>query len=226
VDERTLRRTLRLLAPSSLASIGAVPESVLELARAAQIPVAIGDVLVSDESRMASIGQAQEDVGYAQFAYLAAKGHEQIAYLLPDDDSLSGFASHRFIGARRAQEQLGLPKFRHARRPISRSKLTALAKTWANAGITAVCAYNDDWALPLLGCMHDLGLHAPDDLAVIGVDDIPAAAFSIPPLTTMHHDMQVAAMRSIAVLDVAAGRIAEMPEPERPFSTLVERVSA
>ena len=47
--------------------------------------------------------------------------------------------------------------------------------------VTAVCAYNDDVALAVLAGMHRLALTAPGDLAVIGVDDIPAAALAVPP---------------------------------------------
>jgi DNA-binding LacI/PurR family transcriptional regulator len=226
VDPQTLLRTLRLLSPSSIASIGAVPQFVLDLASAAQIPVAIGDRLVGSDAPQSTAGLAREEVGSVQIEYLASRGHEHIAYLLPDDPSLQDFSSHRFAGAREAQHSLDLPRLRSARAPISRRRLTEIAGKWVKSGITAVCAYNDDWALSLLGCMHDLGLRAPDDLAVIGVDDVPAAEFSIPPLTTLRHDMAVFAKRSIAVLDQAAGRAIDVPDPGMPFSTLVQRKSA
>ncbi len=68
--------------------------------------------------------------------------------------------------------------------PRSHSRLTT-----ANPRITAVCAYNDDVALALLAGMRELGLTAPADLAVIGMDDIPAAAFAAPALTTINSDI-------------------------------------
>lgn len=226
VSTPTLLRTLRLLSPSSIASIGEVPREVLELARSAEIPVSIGDRLMGADTPQTTAGLAREEVGFAQVEYLVSRGHERIAYLLPDDQSLHEFASHRFAGARAAQSRFSLPGLRHARAPITRRRLTHLAREWSGAGITAVCAYNDDWAVALLGCMHDLGLSAPDDLAVIGVDDIPAAEFSIPPLTTLRHDMEVFAKHSIAVLDMAAGRAVETLDPQRPFSSIVVRRSA
>lgn len=226
VSTTTLLRTLRLLAPSSIASIGEVPQEVLELATAAEIPVAIGDRLVGANVPQTTAGLAREEVGFAQVEFLASRGHERIAYLLPDDPSLHEFASHRFAGAVAAQSRLALPRLRHARAKMTRTRLQALAQQWAKSGVTAVCAYNDDWAVALLGCMHDLGLSAPDDLAVIGVDDIPAAEFSIPPLTTLRHDMEVFAKHSIAVLDLAAGRTVEPMDPTRPFSSIVVRRSA
>jgi hypothetical protein len=54
-----------------------------------------------------------------------------------------------------------------------------------DAGVTGICAYIDDVALAVLAGLRSLGLAAPDDLAVVGVDDVPAARLAAPPLTTV-----------------------------------------
>ncbi|WUJ76358.1 substrate-binding domain-containing protein [Streptomyces sp. NBC_00377] len=56
--------------------------------------------------------------------------------------------------------------------------------------------FNDDIALAVLVAPRSLGLRAPDDLAVIGVDDIPGAATAQPPLTTVVRDIDVIAASS------------------------------
>ncbi len=58
---------------------------------------------------------------------------------------------------------------------------------------------------------HRLGLSTPDDAAVIGVDDIPAAKLAVPPLTTVTTD-QAAIARHLAqtVVSIITG------EPEPP----------
>lgn len=53
----------------------------------------------------------------------------------------------------------------------------------------AVFAQNDRMALGVLRAARDLGVHIPDQLAVIGVDDMPLASHFDPPLTTMRQDM-------------------------------------
>ena len=53
---------------------------------------------------------------------------------------------------------------------------------------TAVFAQNDQMAVGVLRAARDLGLVVPDQLSVIGVDDIPLAAYFAPPLTTLKQD--------------------------------------
>jgi len=53
----------------------------------------------------------------------------------------------------------------------------------------AVFAQNDRMALGVLHAARELGLHVPQQLAVIGVDDMPLASYFDPPLTTVRQDM-------------------------------------
>jgi len=66
---------------------------------------------------------------------------------------------------------------------------------------TAVVAADDSIALALLRCLHEAGVRVPQDLSIAGIDDIPASAQSIPPLTTLQQpisDMAAAAFRAMA----------------------------
>ena len=53
---------------------------------------------------------------------------------------------------------------------------------------TAVFAANDQMALGLLRALHERGRTVPEDVSVIGFDDIPEAGSFLPPLTTVHQD--------------------------------------
>ncbi|MFC9288344.1 LacI family DNA-binding transcriptional regulator [Streptomyces sp. NPDC057052] len=53
---------------------------------------------------------------------------------------------------------------------------------------TAVFAANDQMALGLLRALHERGRRVPEDVSVIGFDDIPEAGSFLPPLTTLHQD--------------------------------------
>lgn len=52
-------------------------------------------------------------------------------------------------------------------------------------GVTALFALNDKMALGAMKRLHELGLRVPHDVAVVGFDDIPAASYSVPGLTTV-----------------------------------------
>lgn len=54
---------------------------------------------------------------------------------------------------------------------------------------TAVFAQNDRMAIGALRAIRSLGLSVPEDVAVIGVDDMPLASYFDPPLTTMQQDI-------------------------------------
>jgi DNA-binding LacI/PurR family transcriptional regulator len=54
-----------------------------------------------------------------------------------------------------------------------------------DTGATAVLAYNDLVAVGILSRLSELGIAVPEQLSVVGFDDIPLAAMVIPPLTTV-----------------------------------------
>lgn len=51
-------------------------------------------------------------------------------------------------------------------------------------GATGVLAFNDLVAMGLMSGLHELGVRVPDELSVVGFDDIPFARYLVPPLTT------------------------------------------
>jgi DNA-binding LacI/PurR family transcriptional regulator len=50
---------------------------------------------------------------------------------------------------------------------------------------TALMAGNDTIAFGAIAAIHEAGLRIPDDIAIVGYDDIPKARYAVPPLTTM-----------------------------------------
>lgn len=56
-------------------------------------------------------------------------------------------------------------------------------------GITAIMGGNDKMAIGAMRYLRERKLQIPDDISVMGVDDMPAAAFTNPGLTTIHHDL-------------------------------------
>ncbi|MCH1866087.1 LacI family DNA-binding transcriptional regulator [Nocardioides sp. CFH 31398] len=70
----------------------------------------------------------------------------------------------------------------------------------AGAGaVTAVLAANDSMALGLLNALHERGVRVPDDVSVVGFDDVPEAAFYWPPLTTVRQEFARLGSRAVEV---------------------------
>ena len=89
---------------------------------------------------------------------------------------------------------------------------------------TAVYAANDRMAQGILLALHEAGIRVPDDFSVVGFDDVPEAAYMIPPLTTVRQDFHTLGQRCIeALLPLMDGEPPIRPEPLVP--TLVVRAS-
>ncbi|MDH2412860.1 LacI family DNA-binding transcriptional regulator [Nocardioides sp. CER19] len=78
--------------------------------------------------------------------------------------------------------------------------------------VTAVFCANDQMALGLLRAMGETGRSVPGDVSVVGFDDIPEAAYLLPPLTTVQQDFAAVGHRAIGTLRAALEGEAA-PEP-------------
>ena len=65
---------------------------------------------------------------------------------------------------------------------------------------TAVFAANDQMAAGLMHAFRDGGVNVPNDVSVVGFDDVPLAAHLWPPLTTVHENFALIGRRAVAVL--------------------------
>jgi LacI family transcriptional regulator len=70
-----------------------------------------------------------------------------------------------------------------------------------NADLEAVFVSNDQMALGVLKAAHQLGWSVPDDLGVVGFDDIPEAAYFLPALTTVRHELKGVGSQAVVLLN-------------------------
>jgi DNA-binding LacI/PurR family transcriptional regulator len=99
----------------------------------------------------------------------------------------------RLRGYRAALEEAGLPwstvpvyECPGSSREYGRRAAEALLSP--EHGPTAILASSDQLALGVIARAKERGLSVPEDVSVVGFDDIPAAAGADPPLTTVHQD--------------------------------------
>ncbi len=90
--------------------------------------------------------------------------------------------------------------------------------------VTAVFTANDHIALGLLRALHEHGRRVPEDVSIVGFDDVPEAAHFWPPLTTVRPDFYAAA---VAALDLLLARINGESTPTRRMVApeLIQRAS-
>lgn len=169
--------------------------------------------------------QSQNWVGRLQARHLADAGHRRLGYAIPVDERLRDFYELRLHGVQMACSELGLPA------PVVREVGTdadaaaVAARSWRSDDVTAVCAFNDELAFVLLAGTRREGIRVPRDLAVIGVDDIPVAAFADPPLTTVNLHLGTVA-GDIAEAIVAGPRNRPALDPTHSSATVIVRDSA
>ncbi|MFG3339967.1 LacI family DNA-binding transcriptional regulator [Glycomyces sp. NPDC048151] len=93
---------------------------------------------------------------------------------------------------------------------------------------TAVFCANDDTAIGVARALHEAGRRVPEDVSLVGFDDIPAAAYLNPPLTTVQQDFEGDATHALDVLmRLLPGAAPGGPETEAaaPRRRLVVRAS-
>ena len=95
----------------------------------------------------------------------------------------------------------------------------------ADPEVTAVLCGNDHMALGLLRALAEHGRRVPDDISVVGFDDIPESGYFLPPLTTVRQDFGALGRHAVGVLmsvidgQPAPGTCLRVPPP------LVDRAS-
>lgn len=91
---------------------------------------------------------------------------------------------------------------------------------------TAVFAANDDMAIGLIRALVEAGLRVPEDVSVVGFDDIPVSAYLTPPLTTVRQPFDAVAHDGLRLLVQAIEKPdAEPAPPNDPPVELVVRAS-
>jgi DNA-binding LacI/PurR family transcriptional regulator len=68
------------------------------------------------------------------------------------------------------------------------------------AGVTAVFVANDEMSIGVMQALAESGKEVPSHVSVVGMDDIPAAAYLRPPLTTVRQDFDGLALRGLGSL--------------------------
>ncbi|MFT4123133.1 MAG: LacI family DNA-binding transcriptional regulator [Microbacteriaceae bacterium] len=178
------------------------------------------------DARVAVVDVAElgsfDGIGRLQAERLVSRGHRVLAFAMPTDPRLEAFARERLQGVIDVCSERGLPAPRVL--CIERGATDPLAQWRALVPRpSAICAYNDELALELWAVLARSGLTPGEDVALIGVDDIPLAAIG---LTTVAFDAVRFGARIAGLIEHRLGHTARPPALDEDFTRLVERDSA
>ncbi|MET3523232.1 LacI family DNA-binding transcriptional regulator [Mesorhizobium abyssinicae] len=165
--------------------------------------------------------------GYLAGRYLVGLGHKRIGVIGGPRDSSSSPA--RLRGFTRALQEAGvdLPAsavvdsdYHFAGGRLAMERLLTQAPD-----ITAVFACNDLMAMGAVTALRSRGLRVPDDMSMIGFDDIPYAVTTWPPLTTIAQPVEKIGTRAVSLLLERVAEPAAHSRREILMPVLVERES-
>lgn len=155
--------------------------------RSRSIPIVMIDPYGAPASDAPSIGSADWNGAFQATQHLIGLGHERIAIIAGPDGMMASTA--RLSGYRAALEAAGLPIRREYVRPGEFHRQDGLVEAHALLSSaeppTAIFASSDIQALGVYEAARLLGLRVPEDLSVVGYDDLSIAAWAGPPLTTV-----------------------------------------
>src|ERR1700730_2993549 len=157
-------------------------------------------------------------------SHLANLGHKEIAFL--KGSVLSADAADRWKAIREVAEEMGIEIHPELVVQIDSTDSTPrLGYPFAKQLLerrkpfTALLAYNDISAIGAIWAFQEAGLRVPEDVSVVGFEDIPSAAFNSPSLTTVRQPLQrmgqIAAQKVIDQIEGNEEYVSEIAiEPE------------
>ena len=179
------------------------------------------------EELVSSVCADDEGGGYQATQYLLELGHTNIAIITgPENEECT---QDRLKGYRQALSEAD----------INEEKTLIIKGDWsADSGekaiqqlltsktpFTAVFAQNDRMAVGSIRALRDAGLRVPQDVSVIGYDDIPLASFFDPPLTTIRQPMDEFGRHGAQLLIEAIKNKKYIPKQVRLNTQIVKRNS-
>jgi DNA-binding LacI/PurR family transcriptional regulator/DNA-binding transcriptional regulator YhcF (GntR family) len=170
--------------------------------------------------------------GYMATAHLIQNHHQKIAFISSLKVETSYSIRERYLGYLKAMFDHGLLDREAADTTdhylahevdISRESYIGLIQTLLEQGVTAIVAENDLRAIECIGAAKEMGLSVPDDLSIIGFDNIQLADLIEPKLTTISQNFEQMGYMAAEMLMQQIRNPMQRPEPAIVPVALMER---
>ncbi|MEU9374394.1 LacI family DNA-binding transcriptional regulator [Streptomyces sp. NPDC048255] len=135
-----------------------------------------------------TVGFDHTHIGATAAEHLIARGRTRIGVVMPQERGLGTLAQPRLAGAESVAAR-HMATVTPVELAYTRESATALARRWPSLDLDAVFAYNDEYAALLLHAFRAEGIAVPDEVAMVGSDDLILSALQQPALTTIRLDL-------------------------------------
>lgn len=169
-----------------------LPEEYKQQLRSRSVPFVIIDPAGDPEPDVPSVGSANWSGGLAATRHLIELGHRRIGIITGPEDMMCSLA--RLDGFRSAMGTAGLATdpglIAHGDFHVEGGYERALEMLRRQDRPSAIFAGSDLQAIGVLEAAETCGLRTPDDLSVVGYDDVAVAKWSRPALTTVRQPLR------------------------------------
>ncbi|MGO4273095.1 LacI family DNA-binding transcriptional regulator, partial [Paenibacillus sp. TAF58] len=182
----------------------------LELERMMDVPYPLA--LIGDHGEMDGLFSVDIDnaSGVADLVtYLHELGHRRVAYI--SGPAYMGPIKYRLKGLQQKMQELQMefrPEWVVSSDWTNQGGYEAMKELLKEEGYTAVIASSDETAIGALRALQEQGIQVPNQMSIVGFDDITLSSWLSPPLTTVRQPLQQVGMKA------AEGLFAQIEEEE------------
>lgn len=170
---------------------GIFEDEIYETLKKTEIPVVLIDSYVED-GKFLKVGLEDFKGGYLATKYLIEKGHKNILFVSPKIKP-KGVLEERLKGYKKALEDFNIPFkvdniYEHSTKI---DECITLGKELSKRNdFTAIFVTADIMAAGIMSGLHEGGVRIPEDISIIGFDDLEISLITSPRLTTIHQDVE------------------------------------
>lgn len=171
---------------------GTGKEEVEEIKKRIKVPAVYIDAY-ADDQKIASVGIDDYKGGYLAARYLLGKGHRQIAFVGPNINS-PGVIQARYQGFCKACRERGIEitEANCFEAEILYEEGVSVGRkiAFADTRFTALACMSDILAFGVMEGLRLSGLNIPDDVSIVGFDNLPECQYSHPQLTSVSQNLE------------------------------------
>jgi LacI family transcriptional regulator len=190
-DEQELIALLKHWNLDGIILTGLFDDEFYHTLKASEIPIVLIDSYIEDEEIL-MVGLEDFNGGYIATKYLIENGHKNILFVSPKIKE-NGVLEERLKGYKKALYEAGITfnKNNVYEHGTTIDECINLGRQLSNRhDITAIFATADIMAVGIMSGLQEMGVRIPDDISIIGFDDLDISRITKPRLTTVHQDAE------------------------------------